>query len=60
MQPPPSRQEGLHLNTISDAIFFYYFYQNGVAGFVVPTVKAKPTTNYLWLNRDGHGNRKTK
>ena len=37
---------------------FFYFCQNGVAGFVVPTkkVKAKPTTNYLWLNRDEHGN----
>jgi len=47
------RQEEPHSN-----IRFFYFCEKGVAGFVVPTkkVKAKPTTNYLWLNRDNHGN----
>ena len=47
------RQEELHSN-----MRFFYFCYKGVAGFVVPTkkVKAKPTINYLWLNRDEHRN----
>ena len=43
---------------IANYMRFFYFCHKGVAGFVIPTkkVKPKPTTNYLWLNRDEHGN----
>ena len=47
------RQEEPHSNSR-----FFYFCHNGVAGIVFPTkkVEPKPTTNYLWLKRDYHGN----
>jgi len=36
----------------------YYIFVNGVSGaiFYKEMVKPKPTTNYLWLKRDEHGN----